>query len=93
MSLSAKEVMELMGESQSTFTDMVSELGLAAAMGPQTEYTLLAPLNSAFTSELISKNFFMNNKVVFWSDLEQDVELLHFEMQTRFRLFTSFNTF
>ncbi|XP_018547936.1 periostin isoform X2 [Lates calcarifer] len=51
---SAKEVMELMGESQSTFTDMVSELGLAAAMGPQTEYTLLAPLNSAFTNEVMS---------------------------------------
>ncbi|KAF0038650.1 hypothetical protein F2P81_009134 [Scophthalmus maximus] len=46
---SAKEVMELVGESQSTFNDMVSELGLAAAMRPQTEYTLLAPLNAAFT--------------------------------------------
>lgn len=51
---SAKGVMELMGESQSTFNDMVSELGLAAAMGPKTEYTLLAPLNNVFTSELIS---------------------------------------
>uniref|UniRef100_A0A8D3DEI8 Periostin n=1 Tax=Scophthalmus maximus TaxID=52904 RepID=A0A8D3DEI8_SCOMX len=50
---SAKEVMELVGESQSTFTDMVSELGLAAAMRPQTEYTLLAPLNAAFTSDLL----------------------------------------
>uniref|UniRef100_A0A665VLM3 Periostin, osteoblast specific factor a n=1 Tax=Echeneis naucrates TaxID=173247 RepID=A0A665VLM3_ECHNA len=48
---SAKEVTELMGTSQSTFSDMVSELGLAAAMGPKTEYTLLAPLNTAFTSE------------------------------------------
>ncbi|XP_022594604.1 periostin isoform X2 [Seriola dumerili] len=45
----AKEVMELMGDSQSTFNDMVSELGLAAALGPQTEYTLLAPVNTAFT--------------------------------------------
>lgn len=53
--ISAKEVMELMGESQSTFNDMVSELDLAAAMGAKTEYTLLAPLNAAFTSELISK--------------------------------------
>ncbi|XP_035482055.1 periostin isoform X2 [Scophthalmus maximus] len=51
---SAKEVMELVGESQSTFTDMVSELGLAAAMRPQTEYTLLAPLNAAFTNEVMS---------------------------------------
>uniref|UniRef100_A0A665VE75 Periostin, osteoblast specific factor a n=1 Tax=Echeneis naucrates TaxID=173247 RepID=A0A665VE75_ECHNA len=51
---SAKEVTELMGTSQSTFSDMVSELGLAAAMGPKTEYTLLAPLNTAFTNEAIS---------------------------------------
>ncbi|AWO99776.1 putative periostin [Scophthalmus maximus] len=51
---SAKEVMELVGESQSTFNDMVSELGLAAAMRPQTEYTLLAPLNAAFTNEVMS---------------------------------------
>uniref|UniRef100_A0A672YF17 Periostin, osteoblast specific factor a n=1 Tax=Sphaeramia orbicularis TaxID=375764 RepID=A0A672YF17_9TELE len=46
---SAKDVMELLGESQSTFSDMVSELGLAAALGPKTEFTLLAPLNTAFT--------------------------------------------
>uniref|UniRef100_A0A8C6SM12 Periostin, osteoblast specific factor a n=1 Tax=Neogobius melanostomus TaxID=47308 RepID=A0A8C6SM12_9GOBI len=51
---SAKEVMELTGESQSTFTDMVSELGLAAALGPKAEYTLLAPLNSAFTKEVMT---------------------------------------
>uniref|UniRef100_A0A667YFN2 Periostin n=1 Tax=Myripristis murdjan TaxID=586833 RepID=A0A667YFN2_9TELE len=50
---SAKDVMDLVSESQSTFSDMVSELGLAAAMGPKTEYTLLAPLNSAFTSDLL----------------------------------------
>lgn len=43
--------MELMGDSQATFTDMVSELGLAAAIGPKTEYTLLAPVNAAFTGE------------------------------------------
>ncbi|TDH04957.1 hypothetical protein EPR50_G00138340 [Perca flavescens] len=51
---SAKDGMELMGDSQSTFTDMVSELGLAAAMGPKTEYTLLAPINTAFTNEVMS---------------------------------------
>ncbi|XP_028277746.1 periostin isoform X2 [Parambassis ranga] len=51
---SAKEVVELMGDSQSTFNDMVSELDLAAAMGPKTEYTLLAPLNAAFTKEVMS---------------------------------------
>uniref|UniRef100_A0A673XW75 Periostin-like n=1 Tax=Salmo trutta TaxID=8032 RepID=A0A673XW75_SALTR len=51
---SAKEVMELVGESQSTFRDMVSELGLSAAMKPETEYTLLAPLNTAFSDEVMS---------------------------------------
>ncbi|KAM9348782.1 periostin-like isoform 2-T2 [Symphorus nematophorus] len=51
---SAKDGMELLGDSQSTFGDMVSELGLAAAMGPKTEYTLLAPLNTAFTNEVMS---------------------------------------
>ncbi|XP_076606881.1 periostin-like isoform X3 [Chaetodon auriga] len=51
---SAKEGMELMGSSQSTFSDMVSELGLAAAMGPKTEYTLLAPVNTAFTKEVMT---------------------------------------
>uniref|UniRef100_A0A8C8F3W0 Periostin n=1 Tax=Oncorhynchus tshawytscha TaxID=74940 RepID=A0A8C8F3W0_ONCTS len=51
---SAKEVMEMVGESQSTFRDMVSELGLSAAMKPETEYTLLAPLNTAFSDEVMS---------------------------------------
>lgn len=47
--------MELMGASQSTFRRMVSDMGLAAAMGPKTEYTLLAPDNAAFTSELFPR--------------------------------------
>ncbi|KAK7925959.1 hypothetical protein WMY93_008269 [Mugilogobius chulae] len=51
---SAKEVMELTSESQSTFSDYVSELGLAAALGPKAQYTLLAPVNSAFTNEVMS---------------------------------------
>uniref|UniRef100_A0A8C2ZPI7 Periostin, osteoblast specific factor b n=1 Tax=Cyclopterus lumpus TaxID=8103 RepID=A0A8C2ZPI7_CYCLU len=51
---SAKQVMELVGSSQSTFGDMVSELGLSAAMSPGTEYTLLAPLNVAFNDEVMS---------------------------------------
>ncbi len=55
--------MELMGDSQSTFSDMVSELDLAAAMGPKTEYTLLAPVNTAFTSELIAKQVLMDSRV------------------------------
>ena len=44
----AKQVTELIGGSQSTFSDMVSELGLSAAMRPETQYTLLVPLNGAF---------------------------------------------
>ncbi|XP_048034863.1 periostin isoform X2 [Megalobrama amblycephala] len=51
---SAKQVMELVGKSQSMFSDLVSELGLSAAMQPETEYTLLAPLNGAFSDEVMS---------------------------------------
>uniref|UniRef100_A0A673CAG4 Periostin, osteoblast specific factor b n=1 Tax=Sphaeramia orbicularis TaxID=375764 RepID=A0A673CAG4_9TELE len=51
---SAKQVMELVGSSQSTFGDMVSELGLAGEMRADAEYTLLAPLNTAFTDEVMS---------------------------------------
>uniref|UniRef100_A0A8C7QZ78 Periostin n=1 Tax=Oncorhynchus mykiss TaxID=8022 RepID=A0A8C7QZ78_ONCMY len=56
---SAKQVMELLTPSQSTFSDMVSELGLSAAMAAEAEYTLLAPLNSVFTDEVmaIDQNF------------------------------------
>uniref|UniRef100_A0A8C2A944 Periostin, osteoblast specific factor a n=1 Tax=Cyprinus carpio TaxID=7962 RepID=A0A8C2A944_CYPCA len=51
---SAKQVMELIGKSQSIFSDMVSELGLSAAMQSETEYTILAPLNGAFSDETMS---------------------------------------
>lgn len=56
-SVPAKTAMELMGKDQSTFSDMVSELGLAAALGPKTEYTLLAPVNAAFTGEQNAPTF------------------------------------
>jgi len=49
--LQAKQVMELLGSSYSTFGDMVNELGLSAAMTPGSEFTLLAPLNAVFTGE------------------------------------------
>lgn len=52
--------MELVGQSQSTFGDMVSELGLSAAMRPEAEYTLLAPLNVAFTGESHTAQYFMH---------------------------------
>uniref|UniRef100_A0A8C7MCE7 Periostin, osteoblast specific factor b n=1 Tax=Oncorhynchus kisutch TaxID=8019 RepID=A0A8C7MCE7_ONCKI len=51
---SAKQVMELLTPSESTFSDMVSELGLSAAMAAEAEYTLLAPLNSVFTDEVMA---------------------------------------
>ncbi|XP_007568697.1 periostin, osteoblast specific factor b isoform X2 [Poecilia formosa] len=51
---SAKQVMELLGGSQSTFGDMITELGLSAEMRADAEYTLLAPLNAAFTDEVMS---------------------------------------
>ncbi|XP_056127925.1 periostin, osteoblast specific factor b isoform X1 [Rhinichthys klamathensis goyatoka] len=71
---SAKQVMELVGQSQSTYGDMLTELGLSAAMRPQAEYTLLAPLNAAFNDEVMSmdqsflkiilENHIIKNKVV-----------------------------
>ncbi|XP_014856499.1 PREDICTED: periostin-like isoform X2 [Poecilia mexicana] len=51
---SAKQVMELLGGSQSTFGDMITELGLSAEMRADAEYTLLAPFNAAFTDEVMS---------------------------------------
>lgn len=41
--------MELVGDSQSTFRDMVAQLGLSSQMRPKAEYTLLAPHNDAFS--------------------------------------------
>uniref|UniRef100_UPI0037E8769D periostin, osteoblast specific factor b isoform X3 n=1 Tax=Semicossyphus pulcher TaxID=241346 RepID=UPI0037E8769D len=71
---SAKQVMELVGSSQSKFGDMVSELGLSAAMRPEAEYTLLAPLDTAFNDEVLSmdqsrlriilENHILKNKLV-----------------------------
>ncbi|RVE65026.1 hypothetical protein OJAV_G00132160 [Oryzias javanicus] len=51
---SAKVVMELLGSSQSTFGDMISELGISGNMAADAEYTFLAPLNDVFTDEVMS---------------------------------------
>ncbi|CAK6968921.1 periostin%2C osteoblast specific factor b [Scomber scombrus] len=51
---SAKQVMELLGTSQSTFADLVSELGLSASMSPEDEYTLLAPVNNVFNDDVMA---------------------------------------
>ncbi|XP_061495176.1 periostin isoform X4 [Rhineura floridana] len=51
---SAKQVMELTGPQQTTFTDLVAQLGLAASLKPDKEYTLLAPLNGAFSDDTLT---------------------------------------
>lgn len=43
--------MELLGESQSTFGDMLSELGISTNLRADVDYTLLAPFNTVFTGE------------------------------------------
>ncbi len=65
-------MVQLIGESQSTFGDMVSELGLAAAMGPKTESTLLAPVNAAFTSKLIyAQGHVLVRELTFRKDIKE----------------------
>ncbi|PWA28077.1 hypothetical protein CCH79_00012136, partial [Gambusia affinis] len=51
---SAKRVIELLGGSQATFGDLITELGLSTEMRADAEYTLLAPFNAAFTDEVMS---------------------------------------
>uniref|UniRef100_A0A6I8MZ55 Periostin n=1 Tax=Ornithorhynchus anatinus TaxID=9258 RepID=A0A6I8MZ55_ORNAN len=50
---SAKQVIELAGNQQTTFTDLVAQLGLASSLKPEGEYTLLAPVNNAFTEDTL----------------------------------------
>uniref|UniRef100_A0A9J7Z9M2 Periostin, osteoblast specific factor b n=1 Tax=Cyprinus carpio carpio TaxID=630221 RepID=A0A9J7Z9M2_CYPCA len=64
----------LMPNSATDLHDMLTELGLSAAMRPQAEYTLLAPLNTAFNDEVMSmdqsflkiilENHILKNKIV-----------------------------
>ncbi|XP_070597952.1 periostin isoform X4 [Erythrolamprus reginae] len=51
---SAKQVIELAGPHQATFKDLVAQLGLAASLRPEAEYTLLAPLNGAFSDDTLN---------------------------------------
>ncbi|XP_027712675.1 periostin isoform X8 [Vombatus ursinus] len=51
---SAKQVIELAGKQQTTFTDLMAQLGLASRLKPDGEYTLLAPTNNAFTDDTLS---------------------------------------
>uniref|UniRef100_A0A6I8SKP7 Periostin n=1 Tax=Xenopus tropicalis TaxID=8364 RepID=A0A6I8SKP7_XENTR len=50
---SAKQVLELAGSEQTTFTDLMAQMGLAASFRPDAEYTLLAPINNAFSDETL----------------------------------------
>lgn len=45
----AKQVIELGGAQQTTFTDLMIQLGLASSLRPEGQYTLLVPLNGAFS--------------------------------------------
>ncbi|KAK3550046.1 hypothetical protein QTP86_019145 [Hemibagrus guttatus] len=51
---SAKQVIELVGDSQQRFGGLVSQMGLSEAMKAETEYTILAPLDSVFTNEIMA---------------------------------------
>ncbi|XP_066471015.1 periostin isoform X2 [Tiliqua scincoides] len=51
---SAKQVIELAGPQQTTFKDLVAQLGLATSLKPEEEYTLLAPLNGAFSDDTMN---------------------------------------
>lgn len=45
----AKQVIELGGAQQTTFIDLMAQLGLASSLRPEGQYTLLVPLNGAFS--------------------------------------------
>lgn len=53
---------------------MVSEVGLAAAMRPKTEFTILAPVNNAFSSKLLCKQKPSGLKLYF---VLADVKYIH----------------
>ncbi|NWZ52436.1 POSTN protein, partial [Haliaeetus albicilla] len=50
---SAKQVIELGGAQQTTFTDLMIQLGLASSLRPEGQYTLLVPLNGAFSDDTL----------------------------------------
>ncbi|XP_064413868.1 periostin isoform X3 [Latimeria chalumnae] len=50
---SAKQVLELAGKEQTTFKELITQMGLTASLRRGGEYTLLAPLNGAFTDEIL----------------------------------------
>ncbi|KAF4794759.1 Periostin [Turdus rufiventris] len=50
---SAKQVIELGGAQQTTFIDLMAQLGLASSLRPEGQYTLLVPLNGAFSDDTL----------------------------------------
>ncbi|XP_007889427.2 periostin isoform X1 [Callorhinchus milii] len=50
----AMQVLELTSDKQSTFYDLVKETGLSEALRADGEYTLLAPMNDAFTESIMA---------------------------------------
>ncbi|XP_024050408.1 periostin-like isoform X2 [Terrapene carolina triunguis] len=50
---SAKQVIELASDQQTTFIDLLAQLGLVSSLRPEGQYTLLAPLNGAFSDDTL----------------------------------------
>ncbi|XP_005305658.1 periostin isoform X1 [Trachemys scripta elegans] len=50
---SAKQVIELANDQQTTFIDLLAQLGLVSSLRPEGQYTLLAPLNVAFSDDTL----------------------------------------
>uniref|UniRef100_A0A4W3K1H8 Periostin, osteoblast specific factor b n=1 Tax=Callorhinchus milii TaxID=7868 RepID=A0A4W3K1H8_CALMI len=60
----AMQVLELTSDKQSTFYDLVKETGLSEALRADGEYTLLAPMNDAFTGNLRMLKVILQNHVL-----------------------------
>uniref|UniRef100_A0A4W3JR08 Periostin, osteoblast specific factor b n=1 Tax=Callorhinchus milii TaxID=7868 RepID=A0A4W3JR08_CALMI len=65
----AMQVLELTSDKQSTFYDLVKETGLSEALRADGEYTLLAPMNDAFTGNLVLSKMlhtWYSVSVIYW---------------------------
>lgn len=66
-----------MGKEQSTFADMVSELGLTAEMKSEADYTFLAPLNIAFSGETCTVLLYYQQVVKYNKKQATDPQSIH----------------
>lgn len=73
VSFTAKQVLELGGKQQTTFTDLVAQLGLASSLKPDGEYTLLAPMNNAFSGRYWTLSFPFSPKHLLPSSLSSAI--------------------